>query len=41
VAANQWGGGYWDEAKTYVGNIKSALWSTCAGGRLVQRPGRR
>jgi len=39
VAANQWGGGYWDEARRYVGNIKTSLWSTCAGGRLVQRPG--
>ncbi len=39
VAANQWGGSYWDEAKRYVGNIKSALWSTCGGGRLVLRPG--
>jgi endo-1,4-beta-D-glucanase Y len=38
VAANQWGGSYWNEATTYVRNIKTYLWSNC-GSRVVQKPG--
>ena len=40
VAANQWGGSYWDDARGYVGRIHTNLWQFCgASGRWVQRPG--
>ena len=40
VAANQWGGAYWDEARGYAQRMRSKLWQYCAAsGRQVQKPG--
>ncbi len=40
VAANQWGGSYWDEARGYAGRLKTYLWVQCPrSGNVVQKPG--